>query len=105
MSNEEIEKKLSPLASRASADENFKRSLVDDPTPLLRENGIEIPGGTKARVVADNDSISFYFEPQTPAGSETELTESALSAVVGGATLFTFCCKGTHIPAATITLS
>ena len=71
------------MASRASTDQNFKQKLVNDPAPLLRENGIEIPEGTEPRVVADKESISFQFVPQqSPNG--TELTESALSAVTGG---------------------
>jgi hypothetical protein len=82
MSNEQTEKKLSQLASRASTDQNFKQKLVNDPAPLLRENGIEIPGGTEPRVVADKESISFEFVPQQ--SSSAELAESALSAVAGG---------------------
>jgi len=83
MSNEQTEKKLSQLASRASTDQNFKQKLVNDPAPLLRENGIEIPDGTEPRVVADKESISFEFVPQQ-SHSGAELTESALSAVAGG---------------------
>jgi hypothetical protein len=83
MSNEEIEKKLSEVVNRASADENLKTRLLNDPTPLLRENGIEIPAGLEARVAADKDSISFQFQPHKPAGG-TELTESDLSSVTGG---------------------
>jgi hypothetical protein len=82
MSNEQTEKKLSQLASRASTDRNFKQKLVNDPAPLLRENGIEIPDCTEPRVVADKESISFEFVPQQFSGAE--LTESALSAVAGG---------------------
>jgi hypothetical protein len=78
-----MEKKLSQLVNRASTDQNFKEKLVNDPAPLLRENGIEIPAGTEPRVVADKESISFEFVPQQfPSGAE--LTESDLSAVRGG---------------------
>jgi hypothetical protein len=82
MSNEQTEEKLSQLASRASTDQNFKQKLVNDPAPLLRENGIEIPEGAEPRVLADKESISFEFVPQQSSGAE--LTESALSAVTGG---------------------
>ena len=78
MENEEIRQQLSQLVKRASSDEQLKLRLLNDPEPLLRENGVEIPEGTKPRVVVNKDSVSFEFVPQT------ELTESALGAVVGG---------------------
>jgi hypothetical protein len=84
MSNEENQKKLSQLVKRAWADEKLKERLLNDPTPLLRENGIEIPAGVEARVVADIDSVSFLIQPQKSTGDVTELTASDLSSVVGG---------------------
>jgi hypothetical protein len=51
---------------------------------VLRENEIEIPSGFQPRMIADNTSISFQFEPQKSEKGRTELTESALSEVAGG---------------------
>jgi hypothetical protein len=90
MSDEETQKKLSQLVKRAWGDEKLKERLLNDPTPLLRENGIELPAGVEARVVADKDSVSFQFQPDKPAGDGAELTENALTSVVGGTAGRTF---------------
>ena len=84
MPNEENEKKLSQLVKRAWSDEKLKERLLNDPTAVLRENGIEIPAGLEARVVEDKDSVSFQFQPEKPTGDVTKLTASDLSSVVGG---------------------
>ena len=85
MSNEETREKLSQLVNRASVDEKLRNRLLNDPTPLLRENGIEIPAGLEARVVADKASVTVEL-PQKPGGEGAELTEAALSNVAGGLT-------------------
>ena len=59
MSNEETRQKLSQLVNRASADEKLRDRLLNRSTPLLRENGIEIPAGVEAHVVTDKDSGLF----------------------------------------------
>jgi hypothetical protein len=83
MSNEETREKLSQLVNRASVDERLRNRLLNDPTALFRENGLEIPAGLEARVVADKGSVTIEL-PQKPGGEGTELTEGALSNVAGG---------------------
>jgi hypothetical protein len=86
--SEEIRQKLSQLVKRACSDGQLKQRLLNDPGSVLREDGVEIPAGTKPRVVVNRDSVSFEFLPQTT-GDDVELTEKAMSTVVGGLT-FTF---------------
>ncbi len=83
--NEEIRQKLSQLVKRAWSDDQLKHRLLNDPEPLFRENGVDIPRGMKPRVVVDKESISFEFLPKTAADG-AELTENALGAVAGGGT-------------------
>jgi len=82
MANEELQQKWSELVKRAWSDDQLKQRLLNDPEPLLRESGVEIPEGTKPRVVVDKDTVSVEFLPKT--AQEGELTENALGAVVGG---------------------
>lgn len=80
---EKLDQMLSQLMKRVWSDDQLKQRMLNDPESLLRENGVEIPAGTKPRVILDKDSVSFEFLPQK-AAEEVELTEGALSAVVGG---------------------
>jgi hypothetical protein len=83
--SEVIQQKLEQLVKRACSDGQLKKRLLNDPEPLLRENGVEIPAGTKPRVLVDKDCVSFEFVRETT-GDDAELTESSMSAVVGGLT-------------------
>jgi hypothetical protein len=83
--SEAIQQKLEQLVKRACFDGQLKQRLLKDPESLLRENGVEIPAGTKPRVVVDKDSVSFEFLRPT-IGNNIELAEDAMSAVVGGVT-------------------
>jgi hypothetical protein len=93
--SEEIRQKLEQLVQRACSDSQLKQRLLNDPESVLRENGVEIPAGTKPRVVMNKDSVSFEFLPQTT-GDDAELTENAMSTVVGGGTNSTSSSTSTH---------
>ena len=82
-SSEEIRQKLEQLVKRACSDAQIKQGLLNDPESLLRVNGVEIPAGTKPRVLVDKDSVSFEFVRETTR-DDAELTEGSMSAVVGG---------------------
>ncbi len=83
--NQAIQQELQQLVKRACSDGQLKQRLLHDTESLLRENRIDIPAGTKPRVVVDNDSATFEFLSQTT-GDNVELTDNAMSAVVGGTT-------------------
>lgn len=88
IATEENQKKWSQLVTRAWADENLKQRLLNDPMPLLREQGIEIPAGVEAHVTQDKNIISCMLQPppQPVLEEQTleELTLNELSGVVGG---------------------
>jgi hypothetical protein len=83
ITEDELQRKVSQLVERALADETLRERLLREPTPLMRENEIEIPQGIEAHVTADGNLISVQFVPQK-AGVEGELTEGELSNVAGG---------------------
>jgi hypothetical protein len=78
------EERLGQLVRQAWTDKALQATLLNDPTPYLRQNGIEIPEGLEARLQVDKDTISLRFEPERPAGGQSELSESALNNVTGG---------------------
>jgi hypothetical protein len=84
IANQENQKKWSQLVKRAWVDETLKQRLLNNPTTLFQENGIEIPAGVEVRVVEDKDAITCLIQPQKPAGDVTELTGSDLSSIIGG---------------------
>ena len=79
-------RKWSRLVAQAWADEKLKQRLIANPAAVLREHGIEVPGG-EVRVVENTEKVSYMVLPAKPAGDVTELTSGQLSAVAGG-----FCC-------------
>src|SRR5262245_46798052 len=83
------EEKLAQLVRQAWADKTLQATLLKDPTPYLRQNGIKVPEGLEARLQVEKDTVTLRFEPQRPASGQSELSESALSNVTGGL-VFTF---------------
>jgi hypothetical protein len=83
----ENQQKWTQLAKRAQADDQLKQQLLNDPTPLILKEGMEIPVGATLRVVQDREHLKCIFE--TPraatAGEGAEISESDLSRAVGGA--------------------
>jgi hypothetical protein len=84
------EERLGQLVRQAWTDKALQATLWDDPTSYLRQNGIKIPDGMEANLQVDKDTISLRFEPQRPAGGQSELSESALNNVTGGIIFFQF---------------
>jgi hypothetical protein len=74
------------LAQRVWRERKVPNRLLDSPVAFLRENGIEIPPGFDARVVAERDSISFRFEP-IPGGN---LDSGLAMDTIAGAMFFRF---------------
>ena len=85
MTKEEFQQKLSPLVTRAWSDDQLRQRLLSEPEAVLRENGIEMPAGTKPRFVINQASISFECVHEM-AADDSGAREDALAAVVGGTT-------------------
>ena len=76
-------KKWSKLVAQAWADDKLKQQLIANPTAVLREQGIEVPGG-EVRVVENTEKVSYLVLPAEPAGGMSELTSNQLTGAVGG---------------------
>jgi len=84
------EERLAQLVRQAWSDKALQATLLSDPTPYLRENGIKIPEGLAAHLQVEKDTVTLRFEPQRPTNGQSELTESTLDNVVGGFLVFQF---------------
>src|ERR1700677_3792071 len=82
------QRQWSKLAERACKDTELKRRLLDDPAPLLREAGIEVPAGAEVRVTEEHGSLNCVIEAGKAAGAAAggELAEADLANVAGGST-------------------
>ena len=70
----QIMKKWSQLVAKVWADEKLKRRLINEPTTVLTEHGMEVPKGVEIRVVENTDKVYHLLLPQKPAAEATELT-------------------------------
>jgi hypothetical protein len=93
MSNEHVtnrerdsQRQWSKLAERACKDAELKQRLLNDPMPLLREAGIEVPVGAEVRVTEENGSLNCVIESGKAARAVAagELAEADLANVAGG---------------------
>jgi hypothetical protein len=82
----ESQQKWSDLVKRARTDERLKQQLLEDPTPVLLREGIDIPEGAQVRVVEARPHLYCIFETPRAAAAAAgaELTADDLSSVTGG---------------------
>ena len=95
MSNEGVtnlqaegQRQWSKLAERACKDAELKQRLLNDPAPLLRGAGIEVPAGAEARVTEEHGCLNCVIESgkAARAAAAGELAEADLANVAGGVT-------------------
>ena len=78
---EEFQKAWGKIVAKAWSDPAFKKRLMDDPTEVLKSNGIEIPLGTRV-VLKENTKDTFHLSlPEKP---EKELSEERLKEIAAG---------------------
>ena len=85
-SQAEGQRQWSKLAERACKDPELKQRLLNDPAPLLREAGIEVPAGAEVRVTEERGSLNCVIESgkAAKAAGGGELAEADLANVAGG---------------------
>jgi len=87
---EEAQKVLSSVITKAWEDENFKQSLIENPENTLSEflgKSIKPPKGKTFRVIDQTSENVIYLNiPSKPDFHELELTEEQLEMVAGGGT-------------------
>jgi hypothetical protein len=71
------------LVADAWADAGLKKRLLENPTAVLKERGIDVPQGCQVKILEDSDKVEHFVLPTKPA--EGELSEQELSSVAGGA--------------------
>ena len=77
----ENKKKLMRVIAKTWVDEDFKKRLFAEPAAVLKEEGIEVPSGTKLRVIEDAPGEQTIVVPPAPPGvGEIEDVESRLAA-------------------------
>ena len=74
------QKQWGMLVAQAWSDESLKARLLEDPAPVLREHGIEVPFDVELRVVEDTAAVRHLVLPASPEG---ELADEELSCSVG----------------------
>src|SRR5665811_1709976 len=61
----DAQKMLGQISAMAMVDEEFKSRLAVNPLPVLAENGIELPEGTRVEIVAGPEEIPAQHDPQS----------------------------------------
>jgi len=76
---QEKAKEWAKIVAQAWVDETFKQKLLAQPLAVLKEHGIDLPAGTKVRVVeavqADTITLILPPKPSEMTGSVEELAE------------------------------
>lgn len=78
----EERKEYAKVIARAWVDEEFKKRLLKDTATVLKENGIEIPGGMTVRFVEQKENEILVPLPPKP---QPVLSDDDLASVAGGA--------------------
>ncbi len=74
---------ISKVIGRAWADPAYNARLLSDPAAVLTEAGVEIPAGTKVKVVEDNADTRHLVLPVAPPNA-AELSDEELDAIAAG---------------------
>lgn len=82
MAQAEWQVKWGKLVAKTWQDDNLKKQLLNDPMPVLKAHGIELPAGMSAKIVENTDKLLHF--PLPPKPSAHDLSEEQLSAVSGG---------------------
>src|SRR6476646_6537542 len=82
MNSDETSNPWVQIVSKAWQDDGFKKRLLANPSAVLTERGLEVPGGVQIRVVEDTDQILHLTLPAKPRGGE--LSDAELAGVAGG---------------------
>lgn len=83
MSQETSNQTLSRVLSKCWSDASYKAKLLADPAGVFKAEGLPMPEGVELCVLENTAELSYLVIPARPA----ELTDEALDAAAGGASL------------------
>jgi hypothetical protein len=78
-------KRWGQVIAQAWTDDKFKKRLIDNPSKVLKEQGVTVPAGVEFRVVENTKNVVYLTLPTKPADDVSELTDRELTGVTGGA--------------------
>ncbi|MEA3394319.1 MAG: NHLP leader peptide family RiPP precursor [Pseudomonadota bacterium] len=75
--------KLNQIIAKCWSDTAFKTKLLANPVEVFKAEGLSMPQGVELCVLENSAALSYLVIPARPA----ELTDEALDAAAGGASL------------------
>ena len=79
---ENVKQVWATLVAQSWKDENLRQRLLEEPAAVLKENGVEVPGGATVKTFEDDGNTIIL--PVAPEPADTELSDEALESVAGG---------------------
>ncbi|SDL52860.1 NHLP leader peptide domain-containing protein [Maridesulfovibrio ferrireducens] len=77
----EQQKQWAKIVAKAWADEDYKQRLLNDPTAVMKEEGIEVPEGVKFKCVEATEKQAWLVLPPRPGKGCIEAGEERLAAI------------------------
>ena len=74
------QQKLQEVIAKSWSDPAFKQQLIDSPTDVLKQQGIDLPEGKEIKVLVDDEHTQNLVIPQKP----DQLSDEDLSNTAGG---------------------
>ena len=71
----EHQKKWAVCVAKAWADEDYKQRLLSDSAAVLKEEGVEVPGGMEFKVVENTQSVFHMVLPAVPDSEEGSIED------------------------------
>jgi len=63
---QEAAKKYGKIVAKAWLDPAFKQRLMENPTEVIEEEGIDVPEGIEVRVIETPESKRYFILPEEP---------------------------------------
>ena len=82
------EERLAQLVRQAWKDKALQATLLNDPTPYLKNHGIAIPDGLTARLQVEKDTVTLRLEPARPANGARSCLRETLTRCCATAACF-----------------
>ena len=82
------QQKLQEVIAKSWSDPDFKQQLIDSPTEVLKQQGIDLPEGKEIKVLVDDEHTLNMVIPQKP----DQISDQDLNTTAGGVC----CCQACY---------